>query len=173
MSSRKHVRFSRGFSMIEVVSAVSIVGLVVSLGVPAFTKLKRSDDLYAAAGNLSAQLSRARMLAGSGYRAGLTPWTATDRTKSAGVRVASTTRYTVFVDRDSTTNGDELDVVVVDLTRISRDAHVTLVSPAPGSEVRFRANGTARAAVTFELLENDSRRRTTVTVTSGGQVSVR
>lgn len=131
-------RRSRGFSLLELVIAVAIVGILTAVAVPALRSSRTRSEVNDAARRLSSNLASARSLAAKGQTAG-PPWGVGDRTVTAGVRIISQTQYAVFIDRDANA-GDEIDVTVVDLLVSDPNSPVRITAPAP-SEIRFRSNG--------------------------------
>src|SRR5687767_4068824 len=104
----------RGFTLIEIMTALGIVALIGAVSVPLVSRLQRSQRFRSTAREMASELMRAKNLAGSGKRDTVT-WVATDRTVQAGLRVQSTNTYSVFVDRDTINDGDELMVRAITL----------------------------------------------------------
>jgi hypothetical protein len=110
-------------------------------------------------------LNRARMYAVSGYRPGLpSGWSALDRTVNAGIFVSAPNAYSIYVDRDASTDGDEYIMAVVTLPD-----PVTIVSPAVGQEIRFRQDGTTGApSVALVISDPSTNVSRSVTVSGAG-----
>lgn len=79
-----------GWSLLELLTCVSIIGLIVAVSIPAFGELRRRDALVAAARELATELRAARMAA-------------ITRGRNVGVRferLNSGWMYAVYEDRD-------------------------------------------------------------------------
>lgn len=158
----------RGFSILELVTVMAIVAVTIALSMPLFARTQRRDDLRRAARSLIGDLNRARSLAASGYRTNVSPpWAPTDRSVNAGVTIVSPNTYALFIDRDGTTDGDEITVAVMSLPNF-----MTITSPLPGQEIRFRPNGTVVAPANFVIADAEQGMSRTIIVSGGGAARI-
>ncbi|MCK6545021.1 GspH/FimT family protein [Myxococcota bacterium] len=152
----------RGFSLIEIVVALGLVGVFATLSLPLVSRTMRRNELRKAARTVHGALGRTRSLAVSGRRVATT-WAPTDRTVSAILRITGSTSYEVFVDRDTTTDGDELSLGTTNLP-----LSLTFDAPATGEEIRFRSDGTVVAPLDLVLRDRELDQTRRVVLTAGG-----
>ncbi|MCA9554786.1 MAG: prepilin-type N-terminal cleavage/methylation domain-containing protein [Myxococcales bacterium] len=169
MHNRKRARTARGFSLLEIVVVISIVGILAGIAIPAFGTLRQKAQLRSAANRLVGDFKEARVLAGSG-RQNMPTWPANARVEMAGIRFISPTQYAIFADSDATANGNEVLIRVVDITAYNDTFHFL---PGP-PEVRFRRSGTLVAPPDIDIFIRNSSTsdQRTVRVTYGGKVSI-
>lgn len=162
----------RGFSLIELMVVVGTVAMALSLSVPLLTRMAWHNRLGTSARMVVAHLTRARGLAASGTQVGASPpWTAQDRTRSAGIQITSETQYLVFIDRD-TLPGDEIVMMAVDLEVEYPGQQIRIETPAPGAEIRFRPNGTIISPQNITVADLAANTRRTISVMSGGRARI-
>jgi prepilin-type N-terminal cleavage/methylation domain-containing protein len=155
----------KGFTMIEMVVATALIGVVSAMAVPLFGRLQRTQQFRDTTRHLSSALLSAKSLAATGRRqAG---WAGTDRVTTAGVHVLSANSYVVFIDRDGVRDGDEIIVKTVILPNA-----MSIVSPAAGQEIRYRGNGTVANPLNVTLLDTERNRRRTIVISGGGAVRI-
>ncbi|MCB9650636.1 MAG: prepilin-type N-terminal cleavage/methylation domain-containing protein [Deltaproteobacteria bacterium] len=151
MHNRKRARTARGFSLLEIVVVISIVGILAGIAIPAFGTLRQKAQLRSAANRLVGDFKEARVLAGSG-RQNMPTWPANARVEMAGIRFISPTQYAIFADSDATANGNEVLIRVVDITAYNDTFHFL---PGP-PEVRFRRSGTLVAPPDIDIFIRNS-----------------
>lgn len=139
------VRRSKGFTLVEMMIVVAIVGVIALVAIPNFFAGTNQADMRAATRRLRGNIAKARTLAATGKNDNYTGWAATDRTVEAGVQIDAT-GYRVFVDNDRIGgNGTEAVLEIVNFQDYgAEDAapQLQIVQPAPGTQIRFQKNGT-------------------------------
>lgn len=178
------------------VVVVTIVGLVAAVAIPLAARVKQRNELNDFARRTLGDLREARALGASGRiispsstptpapapapcPPGLTCASSMSapaipandiRVRYGGVRVASTTSYTVFADDDNiANNGGEIDLTVVDFTAKNPASTVRIISPTPGTEIRFQSNGLRSSGPNVLILEDSaSGFRKTISITAAG-----
>lgn len=168
---RRRARGRGGFSLIEIVVVIAIVGLLVGVAVPLFSRSKQKAELRATANRLAGDFKTARVLAASG-KADVPAWGAGVRAQMAGIRFISATQYAIFVDQDSQSNGGgtEADVEIVDIAANNEPFQFV----APPVQVRFKKSGTLVAPPDIDIFIRDTTTgdQRVVRVTYGGKASV-
>lgn len=157
----------RGFTLIEMVVAVAILGIMAAIAVPNIYRMSRRGALRASASGLVSALKLARSSAASGRL----PPGGTVRTAEAGVRFDSATRYDVFLDADRVaSNGNEAVLRSYDLT----DDNPSFRLDGQPAEVRYQRNGmlTVPGDVVIRLQDPDTDLEYTVRATFGGRVEI-
>lgn len=158
---------SKGFTVVELVAALAVIAIFASMSVPLLQRSSRRVMLRRTAQAMVADVAEARGLAAAGARRG-TPWSSTDRTRSTVLEINDDHSYVVAADRDMTDDGDEIVVATVQLP-----TNLRILSPSPGTMMRFRANGTVIAPFDIVLQDRESRASYTVVVSSGGLARVK
>ncbi len=121
---------NRGFTLIELVIAVAILGIAAALAVPAYLSWQDDSRAKGAAASMRADFERARMRA---------------IRENANVRVAfNTNSYMVHTDL----NGDNaLDTDEVVVTQKTLPAGVTLTNNFGGDDMSFSSRGIPAAGL--------------------------
>ena len=156
---------SRGYSLLEVMIAVAVVGVVSAVAFPRLDELSRRSHFNGATRRLVGTLRESRAMAIARQDvAGV-------RAEQVGIRVDSPTQYTQFMDPDTDSANDN-DVVlrVVNVLTIDRAQGFRIVSP-PGTVIRFRRDGST-TATTLDLADDYSVQTRTIRLTAGGQTSI-
>lgn len=161
-------RSKRGFTLVEMIVTILVLGVVGALVVPLFQRTRQRSMLNDAARKLIGNVSLARSRAAKGETNAVFP-NPTDRAVSAGIRLISDHQYAVFIDR-SVRPDTPVDVVVVDFRVPDTGSPLRITTTAPGAEVRFRSNGvlTTTNPVDFVLTDTRSGLTKTVRVSPGG-----
>lgn len=147
-------RRKRGFSLLEVVIVLAIVGALIAIAIPAMMRSRRKAALRECARDLIGNLDRARAAATKGETN--SNWNAADRTVSAGIQILSATRYQLFIDRNMTTTGDEQIVSIVDLGIEYPNAELSITAPASPAEIRYRSNGILNGSAQIDVTVRDA-----------------
>ena len=161
----------RGFTLMEMVVAVAVVGIVAAIAVPNIFRLSQRNALRSTANTLVSALKLARSSAATGRMAVVPAPGTTARTVEAGVRFNTDTQYDVFLDQDRVANsGNEAIVRSYDLT----DDYPSFRLIGPPAEIRYRQNGmlTAPPDVTVLLRDLDTGLEYSVQATFGGRVEI-
>ena len=161
-----------GFTLVEIMIVVAIVAIGAAIAVASMSRSQSKSDLRGAASDLVSMVKRARSLARSGA-VPVTTWPANARTRTAGIRVITATRYVVFADNDDQANGAASEAVVEMVDLPTKYNGTMTIQEAPGFEVRFKANGTLTVPndQTLTLLDASGGGQRTVTITFGGNAS--
>ncbi len=153
----------RGFTLVEIVVALSLVALLAILTIPAMSRSTKKSQLRSAARIALESIKQARTAAGSGTN------TPAGITRFGALAILSPTRYGVYVDVDATpSNGNEQMVKVVDLAADHTDNSLSLAwSPAgalAGDALYFQSNGFVYPAVPPSLVITDSYSNQSLTI---------
>lgn len=147
----KAVRESGGFTLVEVIVVIAILGIISATVVPAYRNLTYSDDLTEVSGRISAVLRNTRNAALS---------SATDLTLLAD---PGSGRYWVFADSGEASQGIEASWAVAE--------GITVSSSTPRPRFTFRRNGQVESD---SLLLRAGASTTVITVnTWSGEVEAR
>lgn len=152
--------------MVEIAIAVALVAGLATMSVPLFSRMQRAQQFRGLARNVSEDLLNARGIAASGKR--VTTWTGpNNRIAQAGLYVSSSTAYSIFIDRNAARDGDEITSRTFALP-----PGMEITSPLPGTELRFRHNGTVVAPVNIVLNDRLRGKSRTLVITGGGAVRI-
>jgi prepilin-type N-terminal cleavage/methylation domain-containing protein len=154
----------RGFTLVEIIVAVSIVALIAALTIPAMSRSTKKSQLRSAARVALESIKQARTAAGSGTSIG-----GVGITRFGAFAVLSATRYGVYIDVDSTpSNGTEQMVKVVDVAADHTDNTLSFAWNPPGTlagdALYFQSNGFVYPAVPPSLVITDSSSNQSLTV---------
>lgn len=164
-------RANAGFTMIEAVIVMGVAVVVASLAVPTFTNVYRDQRLNNATREMMGTIRRAQSLAASGRVLSAGPPEV--RVRAAGIRIDTTTRYSIYVDSDSDpNNNNDVDVATVDLARPGQVNRIDIQSPAAGTKVRFRRDGSTSSSQTIIFRDLGRDRARTISLTAGGQPKI-
>lgn len=134
---------NRGFTLMEMMVVVAIIGVIAAVAIPAMTQATDGAKINGAARLLLAHVAKTRQLAATGREH--PNWAPNERTVQAGILIQPT-GYLIYIDRDTTLDGDEETVEAVDYTTDAignaRASRVRVVAPPPNTDIRFRRNGT-------------------------------
>jgi prepilin-type N-terminal cleavage/methylation domain-containing protein len=155
-------RRSRGYTLMEMMVAVGIVGIIGLIAIPVSTRMRERSFLNSAVREFAAKITQAR--AASATSTSHPTWPPGSRVRSAGIRFVTSTQYTVFIDRDLQPNGDEVDIAIVDLNQSKRDNLVTITQPAIPGWIRFNNNGTLTNGAPIDVVFSDVHERTPKTI---------
>jgi prepilin-type N-terminal cleavage/methylation domain-containing protein len=152
-------RRAAGYTLMEVVVVIGIIGIIAAIAIPTFSRMRERDKLNDAVREMTAKVSQARSLAASNQRN--PAWLATERSMSAGIRFLDNRSYIVFIDRDLIWDGDEATIATVSFIAKDPGTPLTIVNPAPNTEIRMQRNGVLTAGGPVMIEINDDRARAT------------
>jgi prepilin-type N-terminal cleavage/methylation domain-containing protein len=133
-------RSKRGFTLLEIIIAISIVALILTLGIPQFWNAKKRSQIRGAARLALENIKQARVLAGSGtsMQSGL------GIARYSGISVLSPTSYGVILDANTVPNdGNEAVLRIIDF-RTDEPATTLTIAWNPtlsGNVLYFQSNG--------------------------------
>jgi prepilin-type N-terminal cleavage/methylation domain-containing protein len=163
----KRFRSNRGFSLLEIVVGLCVMAVLAAVAVPMYGNWLAYDKPRRAIRGLLGDLNRARGYAVSGQRPDpvASGWPANDRTLSAGVMISAANQYSIFLDRNGITDGDEYTIAIITLP-----AGLTITHPTTtGAMVRFLQDGTTGAPTDyFEISDVTRQISRKVTVSGAG-----
>ena len=164
-------RGQRGFSLIEIVVTLGILGLLVGIAVPLFSRTREKAELRTAANRLVGDFKQARALAASG-KADIQAWGQGVRAQMAGIRFINATQYAIFVDQDTQANGGatEADIEIVDIAPGNEPFQFV----GPPAQVRFKKSGTLIAPPDVDIIvrNTDTGEQRVVRISYGGKASM-
>ncbi len=152
-------RHQTGFTLTELAVVVTISAVLLAIAVPSLRAMSRGTELRSTARTLSNDIQRVRSFAVAGQQ-DFAGWTATQRTRQAGIRFVNATQYALFVDNDTESNGAASEVIV-QIKTLADKMQMQCSSP----EIRFERNGTlASGTVDQQITLTDSEYGTSATI---------
>lgn len=170
------VNGSRGFSLIELLTALTVLAVLVALAMPSFTALINSNRLAAQSNEMVAGLQEARLEALRSNRR-VTVCRSTDGATCNTAAGAPWMRWISFVDanRNGTVDGGE---TLLRSSSVKTPLQVTSTNQA----LTFRADGMARNSASGALIDNTfniciptthpAQNKRSVTLAGGSRVAV-
>lgn len=156
-----------GFSLLEVVIAVAILGIAAAIAIPSFTGMVRRGKINSHIRGIMNDLSLAQGTARSGKEvvAGLT-------TRSAGIRIQGTDNYQVIVT-DSVDGSPGANEEILKTIAFPSDLGIAfeLSAPLPAT-LMFRSNGTLTNAspTRVGIRDTETNMLTTLAISVTGSV---
>lgn len=183
-------RARRGFTLIEVVIVMAIIGIVAALGIPSMLRARRKAQLDNRVREFVAAIALAQSEAVAGRQLTGIVGGVTGPVRQAGIRFANETSYVVFVDNDAdptafetirsvnfqgggsgvlTTNDQGFDVTIESAT-----VGGATQAPPGGIEFRFGRDATIVGSNNVQVVLDDDelQRRAVIDVTLAGQATV-
>ncbi len=152
----------RGMTLVEIMGALVIFGILIALGLPAFRSYFATHAVDGAANNLSVNLRLARQKAATeqnNYKVSLDP---------------AALNYTIL-DDDNGNNVADAGEMVLGPVNIPAELTVTNgpLSPFPGDSLVFYPNGTASSSGTVTISDSRGFWRVVAVLRSTGAVAMR
>lgn len=163
-------RKTRGFTLIEVMVAVSVMSTLLAVGLPAFAALLQHQRASAALASLVSQMSHARLAAVKHRRPTILCPSTSGTHCDAGTDWSG--GWMIFVERgDRTRPGTRSDVLQVETVPTSR--HLRIRSTAGRNSLRYLPDGrSAGSNLTIIVCNNESERLGAVVVNNAGRPRV-
>lgn len=168
-------KLTAGFTLIELIIVVAIVGVLASLAAPSFSTMIKNNRLASNINDLTSDLALARSESNKrGRRVTVCP--STNGTSCSGASAWATGRL-VFVDLDADGTVDSGDEILRVSSALGGNNTMVYTGPAPGntsySFIQYRPKGITNTVGTFKLCDD----RTgafgrTIEVTTTGRASL-
>jgi type IV fimbrial biogenesis protein FimT len=172
--NRAFPRFLRGFTMIELMVAVAVLGVLASAGMPQFAKFLRDQRIKNMASDLRSdmQLARSESIRRNA-RVLVCPRSSASATTCATTVTATTWGNGWLVCHDTDSNGacDTSTATDPNPTRVRKGPTSPMTLSGPAATVTFLPTGAASASATFTMTSTGTSATRTLTVAPSGSVS--
>ena len=167
----KKARRSAGFTLLELIVAVTIVSVVAGVTIWGFTRSKRGRVLVDSSRRIMSAVQQARTVGGTGREVDTLTRSAgnTLTLRVGGLRIVDNTTIEIFGDTDRLEGGERV-LEVVDLSANIGGLPIYISSPAVGGEIRFNRNSTRELSSPdyIELTDRESGATRRITIAAAG-----
>ena len=148
-----------GFSLIEILVVIAIVGVIASIGIPSFLRARTDAKLRGAASNLKGDLELAKMRA--------------IRENAYVVILFEESGYLIWVDNGSLSGNWEMedDEILVRNRDLPEGVYLEMDTPFPGNLTRFVGRGVSEDDGDL-VLRNNRGKEKTVNINRLGKISM-
>jgi type IV fimbrial biogenesis protein FimT len=169
-------RAERGFNLIELMVTLTVLGVLVAMGLPEFTKFIRDMKLGGMASDLRADVQYARSESIRRNARVLVCPRASATATTCATTVAATTwanGWLVCYDLDADGACDATSATDPNPSRVRSAIATPLVLSGPAATLIFFPTGSASASLTFTMTAGTTTTRTLVVAPSGGLTSTK
>lgn len=142
------IRQNKGFSLIELIIVIAIIGIMAAIAAPNFTRYRDNANLREAARDLSSDIQLYKQRA-----------------------IAENTNYEITFGGNNYTITKGA-TTVANKTVGANNASIVISSPYPGGKIELETRGTLKPSGTMKLKHNTRNSEATITTSLTGRVRV-